>query len=127
MWYAFTEHDETDERIAVVTIDKQDERDDEGASQAGASVSPGRLSVTVYNADAGGPPEYVQAGPGEKVGKVVEEALAAIEVTATPGDRLVCLANGSNVRDYADMHLKDYAAGQCGDLVWSYSRDTGGA
>lgn len=111
----------------MTRTEKQDQPNDKGGAPGEGKVPPGQLSVSIYDADAGGPPRYIHAGPGEKVGKVIEEALAAIEVVTTPGDRLVCLANGSSVRDCADMHLKEYAAGKCGDLVWSYSRDTGGA
>jgi hypothetical protein len=87
----------------------------------------GRLTVTVYDEDAGGPPMTFPAGPGEKVGKLVEEIYQRLGEAEKPGDRLLCQATGEPVNSYREMRLRDYAAGRCADLVWTLARDTGGA
>lgn len=88
---------------------------------------PGQLVIQVYDEDAGGPPFTVLGGPGEKVSKIVEVAYAKLQLTPTAEHRLTCLATGEDVRQYGDMHLREYAAGRCRDLVWTFVRDTGGA
>ena len=37
------------------------------------------------------------------------------------------LATGEDVRQYGEMHLREYASGKCSDLIWTFVRDTGGA
>ncbi len=88
---------------------------------------PGHLVITVHNDDAGGPPQTIHGGPGEKISKMVDAAYAALGTTPTPGDRLTCVASGEDVRQYGDMHLREYASGRCRDLVWTFARATGGA
>jgi hypothetical protein len=87
----------------------------------------GRLTVTVYDEDAGGPPLTFEAGPGEKISKVIRELYEALGVSESETDRLICHATGESVKAHREMHLKEYADGLCGDLTWTYSRDTGGA
>jgi hypothetical protein len=88
---------------------------------------PGHLVIQVHDEDAGGPPLSVSRGPGEKMSKVVAAVYAKLETTPKPEDRLTCLATGEDVRQYGDMHLRDYASGKCSELVWTFVRDTGGA
>lgn len=87
----------------------------------------GRLAIQVYDEDAGGPPFVVHGGPGEKVSEVVAAVYATLKLESKPSDRLTCLATGEDVRQYGDMHLRQYAAGKCSELVWTFVRDTGGA
>lgn len=87
----------------------------------------GRLQVSVFDEDAGGPPTIILAGPGEKVGKLIDEFYSLIEATPKPGDRLQCLATGEAVDPHRGEHIREYAAGYCGDLVWTFAADTGGA
>lgn len=103
--------------------------DDPGTAPDGKGkpTPPGHLLVQVYNEDAGGPPMRVSSGPGEKLSKVIDAVYSALGVTPKPEDRLTCLATGEDVRQYGDLHLREYAAGQCNDLVWTFARDTGGA
>ncbi|MEV0623571.1 hypothetical protein AB0I81_60360 [Nonomuraea sp. NPDC050404] len=103
-----------------------DVREREGAEND-KSVPPGRLVVQVYDEDAGGPPFVFDGGPGEKVSKIIKEVYGKLELEPKPDDRLTCLATGEDVRQYGDMHLRDYASGRCRDLVWTFVRDTGGA
>jgi hypothetical protein len=91
------------------------------------ATPPGHLLVQVHDEDAGGPPLSVDGGPGEKVSKIVEAVYAKLGATPKPDDRLTCLATGEDVRQYGDMHLREYAAGKCSELVWTFVRDTGGA
>ena len=88
---------------------------------------PGHLVVQVYDEDAGGPPFIIDGGPGEKVSKMVAAVYTKLEVEPKPDDRLTCLATGEDVRQYGEMHLREYASGRCSDLVWTFVRDTGGA
>ncbi len=88
---------------------------------------PSHLVVQVYDEDAGGPPLPVAGGPGEKVSKIVEAAYVKLGAAPKPEDRLTCLATGEDVRQYGDMHLREYASGKCRELVWTFVRDTGGA
>lgn len=89
--------------------------------------SPGRLAVQVHNEDAGGPPFTIYGGPGEKVSEVVVAVYAELKLEPKPTDRLLCLATGEDVRQYGDMHLREYASGKCSELIWTFARDTGGA
>jgi hypothetical protein len=89
--------------------------------------SAGRLAVQVYNEDAGGPPFTVYGGPGEKVSEVVAAVYAELKLEPKPTDRLTCVATGEDVRQYGEMHLREYAAGKCSELIWAFARDTGGA
>lgn len=88
---------------------------------------PGHLVIQVYNEDAGGPPFTVDGGPGEKVSKMVKAVYDKLRLATKPDDRLTCLATGEDVRQYGDMHLREYASGKCTELVWTFARDTGGA
>ena len=88
---------------------------------------PGHLVIQVYDEDAGGPPFSIGGGPGEKVSKMIAAVYLALRVEPKPDDRLTCLATGEDVRQYGDMHLREYASGECRDLVWTFARDTGGA
>lgn len=90
-------------------------------------VPPGRLVVRVHDEDAGGPPFTVEGGPGEKVSKVVEAVYATLGFEPKQEDRLTCLSTGEDVRQFGDLHLREYASGKCSDLVWTFARDTGGA
>lgn len=94
---------------------------------AQAATAHGRLTVKVYDEDAGGPPVVIDAAPGQKVGKVIAEFYSRIGATANPGDRVLCMATGQPVNQNPDLHLKDLADGQCADLVFTYAKDTGGA
>ena len=87
----------------------------------------GRLTVTIYNEDTGGPAETVEAGPGEKVAKVIDEYYALIGASPQPGDRFFCRPNDESLDVYREWHLRDLAAGPCPDLVWTFAHDTGGA
>jgi hypothetical protein len=98
----------------------------EGA-EAGKPAPPGHLVVQVYNEDIGGPPFTVDGGPGEKVSKIVEAVYGRLGLDQKPTDRLLCHATGEDVRQYGDMHLRDYAVGRCSALVWTFARDHGGA
>lgn len=91
------------------------------------ATPPGHLLVQVHDEDAGGPPLSVDGGPGEKVSKIVDAVYDKLGATPKPDDRLTCLATGEDVRQYGDMHLREYAAGKCSELVWTFVRDTGGA
>lgn len=91
------------------------------------ATPPGHLVVQVYNEDAGGPPFTVHGGPGEKVSKMVEAVYDELKLQASTDDRLTCAATGEDVRQYGDMHLREYASGSCSELVWTFARDTGGA
>lgn len=88
---------------------------------------PGHMVITVHSDDAGGPPRTINGGPGEKISKMVDAAYGAMGLTPKPGDRLTCVATGEDVRQYGDMHLREYASGRCSDLVWTFARETGGA
>lgn len=88
---------------------------------------PGHLVVRVHDEDAGGPPFTIEGGSGEKISKIIEAAYVQLAVAPKSDDRLTCLATGEDVRQYGDMHLRDYAAGKCSALVWTFARDTGGA
>lgn len=96
-------------------------------SDAAKGDGGGRLQVSVFDEDAGGPPTIILAGPGEKVGKIIDEFYSRIEATPKPGDRLQCLATGEAVDPHRGEHIREYAAGHCGDLVWTFAADTGGA
>lgn len=87
----------------------------------------GHLLIRVYDEDAGGPPFTVAGGPGEKVSKMVQAVYDELKVEPKAEDRLTCLATGEDVRQFGDMHLREYASGKCSDLVWTFVRDTGGA
>lgn len=91
------------------------------------TTPPGRLVIHVYDEDAGGPPFTVDGGPGEKVSKMVVAVYAMLNVEPKLDDRLTCLATGEDVRQYGDMHLREYMSGKCSELVWTFVRDTGGA
>jgi hypothetical protein len=91
------------------------------------NTPPGHLRVTVFNEDSGGAPIIVSAGPGEKVEKVITMVYAELNKQPSDRDRLICVATGESAKPYAQLHLRDYASGQCSDLVWSYAGDTGGA
>ncbi|MEU7786632.1 hypothetical protein [Amycolatopsis sp. NPDC049159] len=99
----------------------------EGDTKGGKPTPAGHLVVTVYDEDAGGPPFAVEGGPGEKVSKMIAAVYAELKREPKPDDRLTCLATGEDVRQYGDLHLRDYASGKCRDLVWTFVRDTGGA
>jgi len=88
---------------------------------------PGHLTVTVHDEDRGGVPLSIGAGPGEKVSKVIDDLYARLGYTPEPSDRIVCLANGEDVRQSGDMHMRDYAVSTCADLEWTFARATGGA
>lgn len=88
---------------------------------------PGHLVIQVYDEDAGGPPFTIHGGPGEMVSKMVAAVYTKLKVEPKPDDRLTCLATGEDVRQYGEMHLREYASGKCSDLVWTFVRDTGGA
>jgi len=91
-------------------------------------VDPGKnLTVTIHDEDSGGPPISLPAGPGTPVRTVIERLYAELGTERRPGDRLRCLANGSNVFGHEAEHLGDYAVSVCTDLVWAFARDTGGA
>jgi len=90
-------------------------------------VPDGHLVIEVYDEDAGGPPNAVHGGPGEKVSKMVEAVYAKLHQQPRPDDRLTCLATGDDVRQYGDLHLLEYSAGKCSDLVWTFAHGTGGA
>jgi hypothetical protein len=87
----------------------------------------GRLTVAVHDEDSGGDPLRFRAGPGEKVSKVMAELYNELGVPEADDDRLLCLATGEPVKPYRHLHLREYAAGQCAALVWTYARGTGGA
>lgn len=100
---------------------------EEASGKKAGNNDRGRLTVTVHDEDAGGPPLTFLAGPGEKISKIIRELYEALGVPERESDRLICHATGEAVKAHREMHLKDYADGQCGDLIWTYSRDTGGA
>lgn len=87
----------------------------------------GRLVVTIHDEDAGGDPIRIEAGPGRKVGHIIDDLYSTLGVTPQPSDRLLCLATGEPVAPHRDEHVRDYAASACHDLEWSFARDTGGA
>jgi len=87
----------------------------------------GRLVVKVYDEDAGGPPVMIEAGPGEKVSKIIAEFYERIGATPKPGDRVLCLATGQPVNQDPSVRVKDLAAGPCSALEFTYAKDTGGA
>lgn len=88
---------------------------------------PGHLTIRVYNEDAGGPPFAVDGGPGERVSKMVAAVYVKLGLEPQPQDRLTCIATGEDVRQFGDLHLREYASGKCSDLEWTFARDTGGA
>ena len=87
----------------------------------------GRLAVTVYDEDTGGDPLVLEFGPGERVQKAIDKLYEKLNTSPRPGDRLLCEATGEPVSAHAPEHLRDYAAGACPRLVWTFARDTGGA
>lgn len=87
----------------------------------------GKLVITVHDEDAGGEPLRFEAGPGEKVGKIIDELYKELNLTAQPSDRLLCLGTGQPVAPHRDEHVRDYAKTACSELVWTFARDTGGA
>lgn len=91
------------------------------------STPSSRLAIQVYDEDAGGPPFTIYGGPGEKVSELVKAVYAELKLEPKPEDRLICVATGEDVRQYGDMHLREYASGKCSELVWTFARDTGGA
>lgn len=102
-------------------------QDSKQAEKNEGAPSPGHLVIQVYDEDAGGPPFRIDGGPGEKVSKMVAAVYTRVGVEPKPEDRLTCLATGEDVRQYGEMHLREYASGKCRDLVWTFARDTGGA
>jgi hypothetical protein len=106
----------------MASTDAQQVRDN-----AGKPTPPGHLSIKVYDEDAGGPPITVDGGAGEHVSKMVEAVYAKLNLDPKSDDRLTCVATGEDVRQYGDMHLRDYASGKCSELVWTFARSTGGA
>ena len=87
----------------------------------------GRLTVTVYDEDAGGDPLTFDFGPGEKVQKAIDALYDALNTSPGREDRLLCEASGEAVGPHATEHLRDYATGTCAALVWTFARGTGGA
>lgn len=87
----------------------------------------GLLIVTVYDLDAGGDPIVVSRGGGAPVRTVIETVYQELNTEPAPGDRLLCQASGESVGAYSNMHLGEYAEAHCPGLVWTFSRDTGGA
>lgn len=87
----------------------------------------GPLTVRVHDEDAGGPPLVFTPGPGEKVSKTIDDLYRELNAPAQPNDRLLCMATGEPVAPHANLHMREYAATLCGDLVWTFARDTGGA
>lgn len=96
-------------------------------ANANSSEGHGLLTVKIYDEDAGGPPTTIEAGPGEKVSKVIAEFYERIGATPKPGDRVLCMATGQPVNQDPNLHLKDLAAGPCSALEFTYAKDTGGA
>lgn len=103
------------------------DRSEDGAATPGERAEHGHLVIQVFDEDAGGPPLTLDGGPGAKVSKTVEALYSRLGLTPHPNDRLTCLATGEDVRQYGDLHLREYASGKCSDLVWTFARDTGGA
>ena len=97
------------------------------AGKARPDDDKGPLTVRVHDEDAGGAPLTFTAGPGEKVSKIIADLYEELNAPAQPNDRLLCLATGEPVAPHAHEHLRDYAETTCGDLVWTFARDTGGA
>lgn len=102
-------------------------QDGKQAEKHEGATPPGHLVIQVYDEDAGGPPFPIAGGPGEKVSKMVAAVYTKVGVDPKPEDRLTSLATGEDVRQYGEMHLREYASGKCSDLVWTFARDTGGA
>jgi hypothetical protein len=102
-------------------------QDQVGDDAKGKQVPPGHLVIEVYNQDAGGPPVAVHGAPGEKVSKMIDAVYAKLHQQPQLDDRLTCLATGEDVRQFGDLHLLDYSAGNCRDLVWTFAHGTGGA
>jgi hypothetical protein len=111
-----------DRRTVMASTDAQQIGD-----TAGKETARGHLAIKVYDEDAGGPPFTVEGGAGEKVSKMVEAVYAKLNLDPKTDDRLACAATGEDVRQYGDMHLRDYASGKCSELVWTFARSTGGA
>lgn len=91
-----------------------------------ASASKTRnLVVKVHNEDSGDMIE-LPAGPGTPVRALIDRFYREFGLTPQTGDRLRC-EGGPDVTPHADMHLGDYAAQHCTNLVWLFSGAQGGA
>lgn len=83
------------------------------------------LVVKVHNEDSGDVIE-LSAGPGTPVRTLIDRLYDKFGLTSQTGDRLRC-EGGSDVAPHADMHLGDYAAQHCSELVWLFAGAQGGA
>jgi hypothetical protein len=90
-----------------------------------ASKEAKNLVVRVHNEDSGDVIE-LPAGPGTPVSTLIDRLYDKFGLTPQTGDRLRC-EGGSDVTPHADMHLGDYAAQHCSDLVWLFAGAQGGA
>ncbi len=85
------------------------------------------LVVTVHDEDAGGEPFKIPGEPSTKVEVIIETFYKELGSGQQEGDRLTCLANGSDVFSFAQERLSEYAHRECETLEWGFSRNTGGA
>lgn len=97
----------------------------EAVVEAGQHGRP--LIVTVHNEDAGGKPFKIPGEPDTLVGSIVDQFYIDLGSPREEGDRLYCLANGSDVFASLEQRLGDYAETACKPLEWGFARSTGGA
>lgn len=85
------------------------------------------LEVTIHDEDVGGDPILVHAGPGTPIQTIIDRFYHDINASRQADDRLRCIGSGADVFAHAGLHLADYAESSCADLVWAFTRGTGGA
>ena len=100
--------------------DKQDDKKDQ-------ATPPGHLVIQVCTTRTPAVRRLPSTAALARSMKMVEAVYTKLQLEPKPDDRLTCHATGEDVRQYGDMHLREYASGKCSELVWTFVRDTGGA
>ena len=87
-----------------------------------------QLTITILNEDDGR--QYqLQAGPGTPIHALLQRFYAQeLNRERRPDDRLRCEADGEDVFQFNELHLRDYLeAGHCVRLIWRFASASGGA
>lgn len=86
-----------------------------------------KLTVTIHDEDAGGKPIEIKETVDVLVGVIIDQFYKKIKTTRAEGDRLYCIKSGQDVFEHAAQSIGDFASSACPDLIWGWSRKTGGA